>query len=262
MLTPASDGCRIAHQFDGPQGAPVLVLSHSLGSSMEMWRPQVARLAERLRLLRFDTRGHGSSDVPPGEYTLERLARDVLDLLDAHGIARAHFCGLSLGGMIGQWLGANAPDRIDRLLLANTSRFMGPPSNWENRIALVRRDGVAALADTLLDRWFTPPFRRDHADDVQAIRTTLLATSPDGYCGCCAAIRDMDLRPSADRITAPTLLITGSEDLSTPPSEAKALAGAIPAHPRIVTLAAAHLSNVEQAGAFSDAVVAFLEERR
>jgi 3-oxoadipate enol-lactonase len=258
-LTAASDGCRIANRFDGRDDAPVVVLSHSLGTSMDLWRLQADALGNHFRLLRYDARGHGGSDAPSGDYTIERLGRDVIDLLDAHGIGRAHVCGISMGGLIAQWLGANAPERLDRLVVANTARYLGPPSNWDNRISLVRRDGVAALIDTLVERWFTPAFRRERPADVEAIRRIVLATPPDGYIGCCAALRDVDLRESSADIAAPTLLIAGSQDETSPPSELEAMADAMRPRPRIVTLAAAHLSNVEQADAFSAAVLEFLQ---
>ena len=257
-FTTVSDGCRIANRFDGPAEAPVLVLSHSLGTSMDLWRPQIALLARHLRLLRYDARGHGASDVPAGEYTLERLARDVVDLLDAHGIERAHVCGISMGGLVAQWLGANAPGRVDRLVVANTARYLGPASTWEDRMAAVRRGGLAALIDTLVERWFTPTFRRECPEQVDAVRRMVLATPPDGYIGCCAALRDADLRESSGRIEAPTLLITGTQDETSPPAEAEALAEAMPSRPRIVTLAAAHLSNVEQDAPFTTAVLEFV----
>jgi 3-oxoadipate enol-lactonase len=257
-LTPVGDGCRIASRLEGIVDGAVLVLSNSLGSTLEMWTPQLAAFTGRFRVLRYDTRGHGGSDVPPGDYSLGRLGRDVLDLLDARQIERAHYCGLSLGGMIGQWLGAHAPERIGRLVLANTSPYMGPAAPWNDRIEVVRRSGMGAITETVLERWFTPRFREREPATVERVRNMLLATSPEGYAGCCAAIRDMDLRNDAARITSPVLLIAGSADPSTPPDITHALARTIPSAPQVVTLDSAHLSNVEQFAAFNQAVLGFL----
>lgn len=250
------DGCRIAWALDGPEGAPVLMLSNSLGTTMEMWRPQLAAFAARFRILRYDTRGHGRSDAPPGGYGLDRLGRDAVELLDALGIDHVHFCGLSLGGMTGQWLGARAPDRIDRLILANTAAVMGPPSAWDTRIVTVRQQGMAALTDAILERWFTPEFRAV-PERTSFVRDQLLATDPVGYAGCCAAIRDMDLRPLLGRIAAPTLVITGGRDPATPPADSALIVEAIPGT-RQVMLDAAHLSNVEQPEPFTASVLDFL----
>lgn len=251
------DGCRLASWLAGPAGAPVLVLSSSLGTDHTMWAPQLAALSTTFRVLSYDGRGHGASDAPPGAYTIARLGADVLELLDAHGLDRVHFCGLSKGGMVGQWLGAHAAARIDRLVLANTAPYMGPPEGWQQRIELVLRDGMAAIADGVIARWFTPGFVARAPAEVARVRALLLATSPVGYAGCCAAIRDMDLRASAAQITAPTLLIAGDADPSTPPDRAAELARAIP-RSQLVTLAAAHLSSVEQPEAFTRAVLEFL----
>ena len=253
-----SDGCRIAARFDGPDAAPVLVLSNSLGTNLEMWSPQMEALRTRFRVLRYDSRGHGASDVPRGDYSIERLGADVVELLDAHRLTRVHFCGLSKGGMVGQWLGANAPDRIDRLVLANTAASMGPPSSWQERIDLVLRYGMSAVADSVVERWFTPELRDRQPSVVAGMRAMLLATAPVGYAGCCAAIRDLDLRESAARISPPTLIIAGASDAATPPERAVEIARAMKNAPRIVTLAAAHMANVEQAEGFNRALLEFL----
>lgn len=252
-----TDGCRVAWQMQGPQGAPVLVLSNSLGTDMTMWDGQMAAFCARFQVLRYDTRGHGGSTVTPGDYGLDRLGRDVVELLDHLGIARAHFCGLSLGGMTGQWLGVFAAARIDRLVLANTSSFMGPPDSWQQRMDLVRAKGMAAIADGVLQRWYTPAFVADDSAACRASRAQLLATKAQGYAGCCAAIRDMDMRPVARLISAPGLVIAGSQDPATPPDHAESLAAAINGA-RLVSLPAAHLSNIEQPSAFSAAVLDFL----
>lgn len=252
------DGCRLAYRLDGPADAPVVVLSNSLGTALEMWTPQLPALAGRFRVLRYDGRGHGDSDAPPGGYSLDRLGRDVLELLDGLGLDRVHFCGLSLGGMLGQWLAVRAPERIDRLVLANTAAYMGPPAGWQERIDTVLRDGMGAVAEATLGRWFTAAFRERAPEVVAGVRGRFLATSVTGYAGCCAAIRDMDLRPTAPLIARPSLLVAGTADPSTPPERSDEIARAMRADARVVLLEAAHLSNVEQPREFSRAVLHFL----
>jgi 3-oxoadipate enol-lactonase len=252
----ASDSARLSFRFDGPDDAPVLVLSNSLGTAMAMWRPQMPQLRRRFRVLRYDSRGHGRSSSPAGEYSLARLGQDVIELMDHAGIDQVAFCGLSMGGMIGQWLGANAPDRIRRLVLCNTSAFMGP-EGWRGRIEAVRSGGMQAIADPVIARWFTPDFRARRLAAVSRARALLLSQRPEGYIGCCAAIRDMDLRGSTQAIRAPTLVIGGMEDQATPPSDSEWLAKTIP-DAALVMLPAAHLSNIECSRAFTRLVSGFL----
>ena len=248
---------RLHCRWDGPEQGPVVVLSNSLGAALDMWLPQVGPFGEHFRVLRYDTRGHGLSSVPGGPYTVEQLATDVLDLLDAHGIERAHFCGLSMGGTVGMWLGAHAPERIDRLVLSNTAPYFGPPEGMNARIESVRQHGIAGIVDGVIERWFTAAFRATEPDTVRRIRAMLLATSPEGYVACCAALRDLDERGSLARIRAPTLVLTGSDDPSSPPGAALALAAAIPGA-RCIELPAAHLSNLGAAAAFNASVLGFL----
>ncbi|MCP5379286.1 MAG: 3-oxoadipate enol-lactonase [Novosphingobium sp.] len=251
------DGCRIAWRMEGPQDAPVLILSNSLGTAMAMWDRQVPLLSGRFRILRYDTRGHGASAVMPGGYSLDRLGRDVIELMDGLGIQTAHFCGLSLGGMTGQWLGVNVPERIGRLVIANSSSFMGPPQSWQQRMDLVRTQGMAAIAQAVLERWFTSGFIDEGGAGLDRTRAQLLDTSPDGYAGCCAAIRDMDLRPIIHLIDRPTLVIAGTMDPATPPDHAKRIVASI-GGAQLVTLEAAHLSNIEQPDIFTGALLNFL----
>ena len=251
------DGCRIAWRMDGPANAPVLVLSNSLGTTMGLWDEQVPALSQRFRVLRYDPRGHGQSSVMSGDTSLNRLGRDVLGLMDALGVGTARFCGLSLGGMTGQWLGVHAPERIDRLVIANSSSFMGPPESWQQRMTTVREQGMAAIAEAVLDRWFTPAFAASNAPGLARTRSQLLATPADGYAGCCAAIRDLDMRPVVHVVNRPTLVIAGSKDPATPPDHAQAIATAI-AGSRLLSLDAAHLSNIEQPAAFTAALLDFL----
>ncbi|WP_375188655.1 3-oxoadipate enol-lactonase [Sphingobium yanoikuyae] len=251
------DGCRIAYRFDGPEGAPVLLLSNSLGTDMDMWAPQLATWTQAFRVLRYDHRGHGASDAPAGGYSIDRLGRDVIELLDALDLERVDFCGLSLGGMTGQWLGIREPRRIRRLILANTSSFMGPPSAWDARIALVLEQGMAPLAQASVERWFTAAFAATGQAAIAPIAAMLQATNAQGYAGCCAAIRDMDMRGTVALVETPTLIIGGTQDPATPPPHGEALAKAI-AGARLLMLEAAHLANVEQADAFGRAVTDFL----
>lgn len=256
------DGTRLAYRFDGPAketlDAPVLVLSNSLGTDHAMWDAQIAGLVPHVRVLRYDQRGHGASDAPVGAYSMDRLGRDAVELLDALGLARVHFCGLSLGGMVGQWLACHAPERIEKLILANTSAYMGPPAGWQARIENVAAHGMGPLAQGSIGRWFTPEFPDAAPDVVERIRMMLLANNPAGYAGCCAAIRDMDQRPLARLNHVPTLVIAGQDDLATPVADGRFLAD-MAANARLRVLApAAHLSNVEQPEAFLAAMLGFL----
>lgn len=256
MMIEMGDGCRIACRFDGPGDAPVLMLSNSLGTTMAMWDPQMAAFAKHFRILRYDSRGHGRSDAPVGAYSIDRLGRDAVELLDALGIYRVRFCGLSKGGMVGQWLGWRAPERLERLILANTSAYMGPPESWDDRIRTVAAEGMGAMADAVLHRWFRPGFLGKAADAVAPVRAMLLATPPLGYAGCCAAIRDMDQRDLVGLIKAPTLVIAGSEDPATPMAHSEFLTENI-AGSQLAVLHAAHLSNVEKPGRFAKAILDF-----
>lgn len=255
----AIDGCLIHYHLEGPDDAPVLLLSNSLGTDIGMWEPQMAAFTARFRVLRYDSRGHGKSDAPPGPYTIERLGKDALGLLDALDLRRVRFCGLSKGGMVGMWLGANAGDRIERLVLCNSSAQLGPPALWDDRIRAVREGGMAALTDAVLERWFTASFRVAAPEKTAPVRRMLLATPPEGYVGCCAAIRDMDQRESIRAVRVPTLVVAGMHDPATPPAHGALIAERI-AGARLVTLDAAHLSNIEAASAYNDAVLGFIAD--
>jgi 3-oxoadipate enol-lactonase len=251
------DGAPFHYQVEGGEG-PVLVLSNSLGTDLRLWDPQVPKLARRFHVLRYDTRGHGASAVTPGPYSLDRLGGDLVALLDALGVQRAHFCGISLGGMTGMWLATHQRDRVDRLALCNTAAFMPPVETWNARIAAVERDGMGAVVEGVLARWFTEEFRRAQPATIERVRQMLLATDPAGYAGCCAAIRDMDQREGIASIDARTLVIAGARDPATTPEQGRFLAATIPGA-RYRELDAAHLSNIEQAAAFTDAVLEFME---
>lgn len=250
------DGCALYYRWDGLAEGRVLVLSNSLGTSTAMWDPQVAALGEHFRILRYDKRGHGRSSVPQGAYGLDRLGRDVIELTDGLGIDTFSFCGLSLGGMTGQWLGWRAPERLERLVIANSSACMGPPSGWDERIRTVLARGMTAMAEPVLGRWFTPAFAADPANTA-AVLQLLLDTPAAGYAGCSAAIRDMDMRRLLPLIAAPTLVIGGNYDPATPPEHSHELAAAIP-NAQCLMLEAAHLSNIEKPEEFNAALIGFL----
>ncbi len=230
------------HVLSGPADAPPLVLAGSLGTNGQMWEPQVEALSTAFRVIRVDLRGHGHSPAPEGPYSMADLGGDILALLDRLGIDRTHFAGLSIGGMVGQWLAVNAPERIDRLVLLATSPYMGPAQNWRDRAALTRAEGTAALADAVVERWFTPDFADQHPHDVTRLRDQISDTPDEGYAGCCGAIEHHDVREDLHRVCAPTLVVSGADDPSTPPGEHGALiAERIPGARFVVLENAAHL---------------------
>ena len=248
------------YQLDGPDDAPVLVLSNSLGTDLHMWDVQIPAFTEHFRVLRFDTRGHGKSLVTPGPYSIEQLGHDVIALLDALDIPRAHFCGLSMGGLIGQWLGINAGDRLNRLVVCNTAAKIGTPEVWNPRIEMVLRDGTAAmvaLRDASIARWFTADFAQAHPDQARLITDMLAATSPEGYAANCGAVRDADFREQIASIKVPTLVIAGTEDAVTPPAGSHFIQTHV-LGAEYAEFYAAHLSNVQAGAAFSDRVLEFL----
>jgi 3-oxoadipate enol-lactonase / 4-carboxymuconolactone decarboxylase len=252
------DKKRLFYRLEGRAGQPVLVLSHSIGTDHGMWAPQVADLLPHFQILRFDTLGHGASDALGSEYSIERLGQDVLGLVDTLGIAKFAFCGLSLGGAIGQWLAIHKPQRLTSLVLANTSFRFGPRENWENRIKAVLESGMAAIADMAMQRFFSPETLARGDSDAESVRSVLLGTDPVGYAGCCAALRDFDSERSLGKMQVPTLVIAGDRDVSTPwAGHGEILAREIPAA-RSVRLPAAHLSNLEQPRSFTAAVLEFL----
>ena len=235
----------------------MLMLSNSLGTNLSMWDGQLEEFLCHFSLLRYDGRGHGGSSLPDGPYTISQLGGDALDLLDSLGLARVHFCGLSMGGMVGQWLGANAGERVDRLVLANTAAKIGTVEGWNDRIALVRRDGMGAVVPAVVERWFTPRFREHGREAVAAAAAMLEDTSAEGYVASCAAVRDMDQRRDSGRIEAPTLVIFGTEDCVTTPADSEMLVRGI-GSAKGFALPAAHLSNIEAEAEFTSAVVEFL----
>jgi 3-oxoadipate enol-lactonase len=237
---------RYHHVVEGSSDVPVLVLADSIGTTLDMWRPQMAQLAGRFRIVRFDLPGHGGSPAPDGPYTIAGLGRGLIALLDELGIERAHLVGLSIGGMISMWVAAAAPERVDRLALLSTSALLGPPQGWASRAETVLAEGMAAITELVVGRWFTPAFVAAHPGLVAEMRAMLESVSPVGYAGCCRAIERMDLRTDLARIVAPTLVIVGDDDPATPPVHGEQLVAGIP-DSRLARVAdAAHLLNIEQ----------------
>ena len=251
-----ANGISMNYMLEGPANAPVVTLSHSLATNLSMWDPQVPALTSRYRVLRYDTRGHGGSSVPPGDYTLEQLGEDVLTLLDELDLDRVDFCGLSMGGSTGMWLGINAPERIDRLVLCNTAAKIGTPETWKARIDAVRTNGMKAVAAAVIERWFTPAFRAEHPDKVAPVQKMLENVQPEGYAANCAAVRDADLRTLISRIQSRTLVIYGTYDPAISVADAQFLIEQIP-DAKGVELKCSHLSNVEQSEAFTRALSEF-----
>ena len=248
------------HELDGPQDAPVVLLGGSLGSSVRVWDPQVPALARRLRVVRFDHRGHGRSPTPPGPYEIADLAQDVLALMDRLGVQRAHYCGLSIGAMVGMWLGANAPGRVDRLVLMCTSAHMPPASMWAQRAAAVLAAGTPeAVADPIVDRWLTPAYAAAHPKERLRLRDMLVANPPDGDAACCGAIERMDLRRDLARIAAPTLVISGAGDPATAPEHQALIADSIAGARHELVAGAAHLASVEQPQIVTQLILDHLE---
>jgi 3-oxoadipate enol-lactonase len=242
-----SAAVEVHHEAAGPAGAPVLVMSHSLGASLAMWQPQVDALADRFRVVCYDHRGHGRSPVPPGPYEIADLGADLIALLDRLGVARAHVCGLSIGGMVGLWAAARHPDRIDRLVVLCTSALLGPPDGWRDRAALVLARGTEAVADGHLARWLTPGFVAEHPELWAELRAMLVATDPEGYAASCGAIERMDLRADLAAIRAPVLAVAGADDPATPPEHLVRIAESIPGGRVEVVAGAAHLASLEKA---------------
>ena len=234
------------HRFDGPEDAPVVVLSNSLGMALEMWDDQMPALTDRFRVLRYDQRGHGRTPAAPGPYAIADLARDALALLDDLGLERVTWCGCSLGGMTGLWLAINAPERIDRLALCCTTAHLPPREMWTERAATVREQGMEPMVEGALERWFTPALAERRPEALEAARRMLLAVEPEGYAGCCEAIGDHDLRDSLGRIEAPTMIIAGADDPATPPAQARVMEAGIDGARLVVLDDARHLANIER----------------
>lgn len=242
---------------DGPEGAPAVLMSNSLGTNLHMWDDQVDALKQRFRVIRYDARGHGQSVADEGPYTIEQLGRDALAILDALHIKKAHYIGLSMGGMVGMWLLTHASDRIGRAVLANTGAHLGGPDVWNARIRTAKSEGLAALTAATMDRWFTRDFQERSPQAVERIAQMFKATPAQGYAANAAAIRDMDQRESIRAITNPVLVVVGTHDPATPPTMGGLIADHIKGA-RLVALEAAHLSNIEASNSFNRAILSFL----
>lgn len=249
---------RMHYQIEGPPSGPVLLFSNSLGTDLSMWDRQVLAFNQHFCILRYDARGQGATEVPDGDYSIQQMAGDVAGLLDALSIRTASFCGLSMGGMVGMALALTYPERVEKVILCNTSPKIGTAESWNARMNAVRGGGMQVIVDAVLERWFTPEFRASRNSAVEATRKMLLASPAAGYAGCCAAVRDMDQREAIAGIRVPTLVISGASDPVTPPADGRWVAGQIPGA-RYAELPAAHLSNVEAAALFNAEVSQFLK---
>ncbi|MES2261753.1 MAG: 3-oxoadipate enol-lactonase [Pseudomonadota bacterium] len=257
MLIAHINNTSIHYRTDGPRRLPCLVLSNSLGTDLRMWDAQADALARHFHVLRYDTRGHGQSASPPGPYSLEQLGGDVLALLDHLGIERAHFCGLSMGGVTGQWLAVHAPARIDRLVLANTAARVGTADGWQSRAAAVRESGMGAVADSAASRWFTGAYVERHPESVARMVESLREQNAQGYASCCDALAAADLRGTLGAVLAPTLIIAGEHDPVTTLAHAQAMQEEI-REATVLALPASHISNIEAPTEFTQAVLEFL----
>lgn len=249
----------VHHEVTGPADAPVVVLSNSLGSTLEMWDAQVDRLSDRFRVVRYDTRGHGRSPVPPGPYSIDDVTDDVVALLDGLGVQRAHFVGLSLGGMTGMRLAARVPGRVERLVVLCTGTHLTPSSSWTDRAATVRAQGTGAVAEAVVGRWFTPAYLDAHPAVRKESEGMVASTPAEGYASCCELISAMDLRDDLVDVTAPTLAIAGADDPATPPPHLQAIADGVQRGRLLVVPDAAHLANAQQPEVVTAAIIDHLE---
>ena len=249
----------VTYRFDGPADRPVLLMSNSLMSNLTMWDPTVPALADRFRILRYDTRGHGQTTVTPGPYSIAMLADDAIGLLDALGIRQAHIMGLSMGGMIAQQIGARYPDRVLSLLLCDTASEMPPRSMWEERLTIARSRGISGLVDGTIKRWFTAPFIERAPQEIAKVREMILGTPVEGYMNCAGAVRDMAQTTMLLKIKAPTLVITGRQDPACTVEQSTVLHRMIDTSRMVVIEDAAHLSNIEQPTVFNREIRNFLD---
>jgi 3-oxoadipate enol-lactonase len=256
-----SNGCPIDVEVSGPENAPVLMLSSSLGTTKHMWDPQIDAFTKDYRVVRYDRRGHGKSGVPQGHYTMEMLARDAIAIMDALKLDKVNWLGLSMGGMEGMWLGANAGNRINKLILSNTTAYYPDKTMWHTRMDAVSKAGsVAAIADMVINAWLTKDFQAAHPDVTARMKEMMIATPAEGYLGCCAAVRDMDHRELLKTITVPTLIIAGAKDPATNVAAAEFLRDSTPGS-KLAIVDAAHIANVEAADAYTRTVLDFLSAK-
>lgn len=258
-----SESVKVHSIAEGPEDGPVVVFSGSLGSDHRMWVPQVKPLVDKgFRVVRYDTRGHGASAVPPGPYSLDDLGGDLIALFDAYGVERAHVVGLSLGGMTGMWLGIHAADRVESLVLCCTSAKLGPPKMWADRAKTVRENGTGSVAEAGVSRWVTAGYAAAHPEQVAYLREMIADVPAEGYAASCAAIEHMDLVDDLPKIEARTLVIAGADDPATPVEHAEVIAGGIPDARLAVVEDAAHLGSFEQPERFTALILEHLEAVR
>ncbi len=260
MPTTQSGGCPIYFQVEGAPDKPALMFCNSLGTTLHMWDVQMPEVLRHFRVLRYDRRGHGKSGVPAGPYSMEMLGRDALAVLDAANIEKTNWCGLSMGGMVGMWMGANAPERVDRLILSNTSAYFPDKEIWNGRIKTVQEKGLQAIVGGTIERWFTKDFREREPDKVKSIADMFLATKPEGYIGCGQAVRDMDHREIIKSIKAPTMVIAGKQDAGTTVEMGEFVRKNIPGA-SMTLFDAAHIANIECSHDYTDAVLGFLLQK-
>lgn len=249
---------RLRYELTGPGAAPVVVFSNSLGTNHRMWDSQLEAFTKHFRVLRYDTRGHGESSVTPGPYSNEQLSRDVVGLLDALRLDRVYFCGLSMGGMTGMFLGSHDPQRLHKIVLCNTAAKIGTPESWNARIETVRKGGMKSVAPAVLERWLTPGYRSAHPAEAKTVLDMLEHANPEGYAACCASVRDTDERQSLANVKVPALVVAGKHDPAIPLTDARYLAERIPAA-QYIELSAAHLSNLEAKEEFNQTVLKFVQ---
>ena len=252
-----SDGCKINYRFDGQDDAPVLLFSNALSSTLDMWEPQIAVLSNQFRVLRYDHRGHGASDLPPGPYPIDRLGQDARELIEGLGVAPVAFCGLSMGGMVGMWLAANAPQLLTRAVFANTTAYFSSPDIWDQRIADIEAGGMRSAAEATMERWLTRDFREAHPQIAQKTFNMIANNPVAGYLAAAPTVRDVDFRAALPKMMTPILVITGAVDPSTPPAMGEAIVEALP-DARLAILDSAHMSNIEKADEFNKLVISFL----
>ena len=257
-----TNGIQLHYTVEGE--GPWLAMSHSLACDSSMWNEQMELLTKSFRVLRFDTRGHGASDAPAGDYTLDMLAEDVLGMFRALNIDRCHWVGLSMGGMIGQTLALKSPGLFTSMVLADTTSRYGADaaSLWEGRMKTAREQGMKPLVDGTLSRWFTEPYRKGHPETMKRFGDNIASTPVAGYCGCCAAISKINVTDRLKQIKCPVQIIVGEQDAGTPVEKAREIHAAIPGSELVVIPSAAHISNVEQPEAFNRALGDFYKRQR
>lgn len=253
-----ANGINMVYRIDGPENAPIVMLSNSLMSNHTMWDPQMDALTETYRVLRYDTRGHGGTDTTPGPYSIQLLAEDAIALLDALNIDKVHFTGLSMGGMIAQYVGAHYPERVLSLILCDTASEMPTLDMWNERIAKAENHGIASLLDGTLQRWFTQTFRDNDTASIEKVAEMIRTTDANGYIGCANAVRDMSQTSILSKIKAPTIIITGEEDPACTVEQAKVLEANIDGAQLVILKDAAHLANIEKTAEFNQAMLEFL----